>query len=68
MAIADGEVAVAQFDIVAGARVIADVCYLARQHCVYGCAGFSREVNAVVKFRGLLTEWITALTELGTNV
>lgn len=36
MAIADGEVAVAQFDIVAGARVIAYMGYLARQHCVYG--------------------------------
>lgn len=50
MTIADREITVAQFDIVAGARVIADVYYLARHHCIYGGAGFSRQVYAAVKF------------------
>lgn len=68
VAIADGKVAVAQFDIVAGAGVIAYVGYLARQHRVYGGTGFSREVKAVVMFRLLFSEWITAFAEAGCNV
>lgn len=67
VAIADGKVAVAQFDIVAGAGVIAYVGYLARQHRVYGGTGFSREVKAVVMFRLLLAERIPAIAKAGCD-
>ena len=54
----------AQFDIVAGARVIAYMGYLARQYCVYRGTGFCREVDAAVKLGGSLPERIPAMTEV----
>ena len=63
VAVADGEVAVLQLYEVAGACVVADSEYFAREHGIDWGAGLGREVETGMMFVATFAEWISTFSE-----
>lgn len=66
--VADGEIAVLEFDEIAGAGVVADGEDFSRKHGVDWCAGLSREVESGVMFMATFAEGISASAETGGDM